>query len=164
MNDAVKPLTVKAKLALSRAELLAAMGYEEVHGAMGGTASVVELPRLEASSGASALAARAGRSVLGRWWHRHPLHGVVQLGQPLLERYARRHPGRLVAYGAGTGALIWVLKPWRLLSVATVVTLLFKSSDLSGMMSGVVTKMTGVAEGELASVPVDRRPDAGLPP
>jgi hypothetical protein len=53
----------------------------------------------------------------------------------VLARYARRHPARLLAYGAGTGALAIVLRPWKLLSSATVVALLFRYVDVSGMVS-----------------------------
>jgi len=164
MIDAVKPRAAKAKLAQSRAELVAAMGYEEVKSATNGAVSVVELPRSGTGAGASAVAARAGRSVVGRWWLRHPLNSALQLGQPLLERYAQRHPGKLVAYGAGAGALLWILKPWKLLSAATLVTVILRSSDISGMISGVVRKATGAAEDNLAaSVPVNHPLPATTP-
>ena len=144
MADAVTPGTAKAKLALSRAELVAAMGFAAVQSATEEDAvKVVELPRRESRSMASAVAATARESVLGRWWRRHPINSVFQLGEPLLAHYAQRHPGKLIAYGAGTGALLWILKPWKLLSVATVVTLLLKSSNVSGMISAVITKSSG---------------------
>jgi hypothetical protein len=151
MIDPIKPLTAKAKLALSRAELVAATGYEEVKSATHDAVSVLELPRSAGSSSASAIGAKVGRSVAGRWWHRHPLSSVFQLGQPLLERYAQRHPGKLIAYGAGTGAMLWIVKPWKLLSAATVVTLIVRTSDISGIVSDVVKKATGAAEDNVAS-------------
>jgi hypothetical protein len=138
MTDAVQPLTAKAKLALSRAELVAAMGYEALESATDGAPAVAPLPKPERHSAAASIAAKVSRSVVGQWWHRHPLNSVVQLGQPFLESYADKHPGKLIAYGAGTGALLWVLKPWKLLSAATVVTLVLRSSNIAGMVAGAV--------------------------
>ena len=142
MIDTVEPLTAQAKLALSRAQLLGAMGFEEVKDAVDGSLSVVDLPRTGKRSAGASFGARVGRSVIGRWWRRQPLSSVVQLGQPFLETYAQRHPGRLIACGAGAGALLWLVKPWKLLSVATVVTLLLKSSDIAGVVSDLSAKAT----------------------
>lgn len=143
MSDNTSPLTAKAKLALSRAELLGAMGYEELKGEASGVseaARVVELPKPASTSALSGLSDRVSDSVVGSWWRRSHFSSVVELSEPFLEDYARRHPGRLVAYGAGTGALLWILKPWRLLSVATVVGLVFKSSNVTGMLADVMSK------------------------
>jgi hypothetical protein len=41
-----------------------------------------------------------------------------------------------MAYGAGTGALLMVVKPWKLLSLATVLSLAFRTSDLTGLIAG----------------------------
>jgi len=142
MIDTIDPLTAQAKLALSRAQLLAAMGFEEVKDAVDGSFRVRDLPRTGKRSAGASFGARVGRSVIGRWWRRQPLSSVVQLGQPFLETYAHRHPGRLIACGAGAGALLWLVKPWKLLSVATVVTLLLKSSDIAAVISDLSAKAT----------------------
>lgn len=138
MNDET-PFDAKAKLAASRAGLLAAMGYEQpgkdVHPMVSSAGTLVSIAPAGRTSAAAALSKKVGRSVVGRWWRRHPISSVVQIGQPFLESYARKHPAKLLAYGAGAGALLYVLKPWKLLSVATVVTLILKSSDVSGMIS-----------------------------
>jgi len=156
--DAVEPIDAKAKLALSRAELIAAMGYEEIRSETDGAMRVLELRRPAPASRTSAIGAALSRSTLGRWWHRNPLSGVVELGRPVLEHYAQRHPGKLVAYGAATGALLWVIKPWKLLSAATVVTLIFRSTDIAGMISDVVAKATGAAEDNVRALPRPRPP------
>jgi len=140
MVDALEPLAAKARLAMSRAALLTAMGYEETLRAEDGLPDVVQLPAPTRGSTASAFGIGLGQGVVVRWWHRHPLSSVVQLGEPFVKDYARRHPGKLVAYGAGTGALLWILKPWRLLSAATLVALLFKGSDIAGMISDLPRK------------------------
>jgi hypothetical protein len=70
-----------------------------------------------------------------RWWRRHPANAVVQLGRPVLARYARRQPAKLMAYAAGTGALLVILRPWRLLSVTALAAAVFKTSDVADMVT-----------------------------
>jgi hypothetical protein len=128
-------LTPKQKLALSRAELLAAMGYHEAvpNDAAAQRAGASPLPR---NGVPPRPAKRRSRGVLARWWSRHPLHSAVDLGRPFLEDMALRQPGKLMAYGAGTGALLMVIKPWKLLSLATLLSLALRSSNLSGLVAG----------------------------
>ncbi len=57
--------------------------------------------------------ALAAQRLLNAWWRRHPLHAVAEIGEPLVEKYARRHPYRLLAIAAALGAAVVVLKPWR---------------------------------------------------
>jgi hypothetical protein len=140
MAETIGPASARAKLALSRAELLAAMGFQEIKGEIDEARSLQKLPRPESTTASGKIGARLSHSMLGHWWRRHPLSSAFDLGQPLLAYYAHRHPAKLVAYGAGTGALLWVIKPWRLLSAATVITLLLKSSDLTGIVAGVLQR------------------------
>lgn len=131
MSDSESLPGAREKLARSRAALLLAMGYQGddlVHGRS-------MAPDVDARP---SLLARLGLGVLARWWTRHPLNTAVEVSRPLLDRYAHRHPGRLVAYGAGVGGLLVILKPWRLLSLATVVTLLFKGSDIAATVTSLV--------------------------
>lgn len=125
MNDSFKPLTPKEKLALSRTELLAAMGYQQIDGPLG-TAEVQALPSPHR------LSDRLG--FLARWWRRHPASTALELMVPSLARFAHRHPAKLVAYSACTGGLLVLLRPWRLLSVGAAFALLFRASDLSGAL------------------------------
>lgn len=75
------------------------------------------------------------RNIGERWWRRHPANAVVQLGRPVLARYARRRPVKLMAYAAGTGALLVILRPWRLLSVTALAAAVFKTSDVADMVT-----------------------------
>jgi len=84
-----------------------------------------------------------------RWWRRHPANAVVQLAQPLLQRYARKQPGKLIAIAAGTGAVIMLVKPWRLLSVTALVAAVLKTSDVADMV-------TTLMHGQLAERDDDR--------
>ena len=152
--DIESTLSAKEKLALSRAQLLGAMGYEEIV-AEGGAGQDLAL-RATAEPRRSMLA-KIGLGALGNWWTRHPLNTVVEMSRPVLESYAYRYPGRLVAYSAGVGGLLVILKPWRLLSLATVVTLLFKGSDIAAT----VTSLVGSAHAGTASDARDHLPPLG---
>ncbi|MFM9924617.1 hypothetical protein VLK31_16605 [Variovorax sp. H27-G14] len=81
-----------------------------------------------------------GRSVAQRWWRRHPAHAVGQLARPLLERYARKKPAKLMAIAAATGAVVVLVKPWRLLSVTAVLAAVLKTSDMADVVSTLMQK------------------------
>lgn len=84
-----------------------------------------------------------------RWWRRHPANAMVQLAQPLLQRYARKQPGKLIAIAAGTGAVLVLVKPWRLLSVTALAAAVLKTSDVADMV-------TTLMHGQLATRDDDR--------
>lgn len=75
------------------------------------------------------------RSMALRWWRRHPANAACQLARPVLQRFAEDRPGRLMAVAAGTGALVVLVKPWRLLSVTAVIAMLLKTSDVADMVT-----------------------------
>ncbi|SFP84312.1 hypothetical protein SAMN05216567_10995 [Variovorax sp. OK605] len=145
MTDLLSP---KEKLALSRAALLAAMGYRTIESETG-----PQVVRLARERGRNAVGSGAGveerveRSVLGRWWRRSHLSTIAELGTPFLQDYASRHPKKLMAYAAGTGSLIVLVKPWRLLSVGMVVGLLVRSTNLAGVLTDFLVPQLGDTEG-----------------
>ncbi|MDM0032263.1 hypothetical protein QTI33_08995 [Variovorax sp. J22P271] len=124
-------LSPKEKLALSRAELLAAMG-DPGGGRLDGS---IDQPLPEP---VRPLSARGGAAFVSRWWRRHPVSSALELLEPGLERYARRNPARLVGYGAGFGSLLVVLRPWRLLSLGAAVALVFKASNIAGEVASAI--------------------------
>jgi len=75
-------------------------------------------------------AERAART----WWQHHPAHMAVEVATPVLQAYAQRHPGRLVAGAAVVGAVLMLARPWRLISVTTIVVALLKSANLSNVL------------------------------
>lgn len=81
-----------------------------------------------------------GRSVVERWWRRHPAHAVGQLARPLLENYARKQPAKLMAAAAATGAVLVLVKPWRLLSVTAVLAAVLKTSDVADIVNTLMQK------------------------
>ncbi|MGJ7607739.1 hypothetical protein ACSFA7_25615 [Variovorax sp. LT1R20] len=80
------------------------------------------------------------RSVVQRWWRRHPAHAAGQLARPLLEHYARKEPAKLMAAAAATGALLVLVKPWRLLSVTAVLAAVLKTSDVADVVNTLMQK------------------------
>lgn len=62
---------------------------------------------------------------VGNAWRRHPVRPAVETAlaryRPVIERTARRQPGALLGVAFGAGALLWLMRPWRLLFRATVV-------------------------------------------
>lgn len=75
------------------------------------------------------------RRVGERWWRRHPANAVGQLAYPLLQRYAREQPYKVLGIAAGTGALLVVTKPWRLLSITAMAAAVLKTSDMADLVT-----------------------------
>jgi hypothetical protein len=137
-------LTPKERLALSRASLLAAMGYRNVVTDTGEQiVRVVKEPAAAADTWTRRVEDKIERSVVGSWWRRSHLSTVTELGRPFLQDYAAKHPGKLVAYAAGTGSLIVLVRPWRLLSLGMIVGLVVRSTDIAGMVSDYLVPQLG---------------------
>lgn len=69
------------------------------------------------------------------WWHSHPARLALEVAEPVLEKYARAHPLKLLAMAAGVGAVLVLAKPWRLVSLTGVAVAALKSSQLSAMVA-----------------------------
>jgi hypothetical protein len=80
------------------------------------------------------------RGVVRRWWRRHPANAVGQVALPLLERYAREEPAKLVGAAAAAGALVVLVKPWRLLSITAVLAAVLKTSDVADVVTTLMQK------------------------
>ena len=74
------------------------------------------------------------RYAASTWWRHHPAHMAVELSTPALQSFARRHPARLLGIAAIAGATLVLVRPWRVISVTTVVVALLKSSQLSSVL------------------------------
>lgn len=134
----------KEQLALSRAALLAAMGYRRVDTDTGPQiVRVNREPGTAPSTLAGRVEAKIERSVVGRWWRRSHLSTAAEVGRPFLQDYAARHPAKLAAVAAGVGSLIVLVKPWRLLSLGMVVGLVLRSTDLPGFLSDYLVPQLG---------------------
>jgi hypothetical protein len=73
------------------------------------------------------------------WWRYHPAHMAVELANPLMRGYARRKPMQLLAISAAAGAALTFARPWRLISLTTLVVALLKSSQLSHLLMAAVS-------------------------
>jgi len=74
------------------------------------------------------------RHAVRTWWRYHPAHMAVELATPLMRSYARRKPVQLLAISAATGAALTFARPWRLISLTTLIVALLKSSQLSHLL------------------------------
>jgi hypothetical protein len=68
------------------------------------------------------------------WWHYHPAHMAVDLVSPLMRGYAQRKPLQLLGISLAAGALLTFARPWKVISVGTIVIAVLKSSKLSHLL------------------------------
>jgi len=73
------------------------------------------------------------------WWRYHPAHMVVELASPLMRTYARRKPAQLLGIAFAAGALLTFARPWKLISIGTIVVALLKSSQLSHLVTAAMS-------------------------
>jgi hypothetical protein len=71
------------------------------------------------------------RHALRTWWRYHPAHMAVDFVTPMLRPYARRKPMQLLGISLAAGALLTFLRPWKVISVGTLLIAILKSSQLS---------------------------------
>jgi len=64
------------------------------------------------------------RPLMRRWWSRQPAHEAIEHVRPMVRDLGADHPARLVAYGAGAGAALVLLKPWKWLPMLAMAGLL----------------------------------------
>ena len=65
------------------------------------------------------------------WWRYHPAHMAVDIASPLMRGYAQRKPMQLLGISLAAGALLTFARPWKLISVGTILVAILKSSQLS---------------------------------
>ena len=88
------------------------------------------------------------------WWSHHPAQMAVELATPALRSYLRKRPFQVLALSAGVGALLVVTRPWRLISVTTLVVAIVKSSQLSGVVMSALSDAKGWHEQQRGREPV----------
>jgi hypothetical protein len=80
------------------------------------------------------------------WWRHHPAQMAVDMATPALQSSLRKRPFQVLALSAGVGALLVVTRPWRLISVTTLVVAIVKSSQLSGVVMSALSDAKGWQE------------------
>lgn len=76
---------------------------------------------------------------LRTWWRYHPAHMAVDIAEPLLQQYARRKPMQMVGISFAAGAALMFMRPWKLISVTTIIVALLKSSQLSHLFTAAMS-------------------------
>ena len=73
------------------------------------------------------------------WWRYHPAQMAVELASPLMRGYARRKPVQLLAISLAAGAALTFVRPWRLISLTTLLVALLKSSQMSHLFTAAMS-------------------------
>jgi len=68
------------------------------------------------------------------YWKNHPVRLAVELATPTLSRFAQRRPVIFLAASAAAGAVIYVTRPWRLISVTGLALAALRSPQVSGAL------------------------------
>ena len=134
-----QPLTPQQRLALSRRALVAQLKGERPE-ADRHDLYALPAPAVRSAAFDKFAWSSVARGVVRRWWRRHPANAVGQVARPLLERYAREEPAKLVGAAAAAGALVVLVKPWRLLSITAVLAAVVKTSDVADMVTTLMQK------------------------
>jgi hypothetical protein len=86
------------------------------------------------------------KHALGAWWHHHPVSVAFGLATPALKRYAEEKPLQLLGIAAAAGAAAVVLRPWRLVSIGSLLLATLKSSELSGALASMLSSTSPSSE------------------
>jgi hypothetical protein len=73
------------------------------------------------------------------WWRYHPAHMAVEIATPLMQNYARRKPLQLLGISLAAGAALTFLRPWKLISLTTIIVAVLKSSQLSHLFTAAMS-------------------------
>jgi hypothetical protein len=75
------------------------------------------------------------REAVRSWWQYHPAHMVADLAAPVMRGYARRKPWQLLGISVAAGALLTFARPWKLISIGTLLLVVLKSAPLSHLLT-----------------------------
>ena len=136
INDMTTELTPQARLAISRRAIVRHMHHDD-HNPENPHPSDPLLfdAQTTESSGTWGIVKHAVRA----WWQHHPVSAAFDLAEPLVSRYARDKPFKLLGIAAGAGVAIAVVKPWRLISLGGVLLAAMKSSDISSALFSILS-------------------------
>lgn len=77
------------------------------------------------------------------WWRHHPAQFALELATPVLQSTMRKRPFLVLGAAAGIGVLLVVTRPWRVISVGTLLLAIVKSSQLSGVVMSALAGAQG---------------------
>ena len=73
------------------------------------------------------------------WWRYHPAHMVADIATPLLRNYAHRKPKQLLGIAFAAGAVLTFARPWKLISITTIIVALLKSGQMSHLLTAAMS-------------------------
>ena len=68
------------------------------------------------------------------WWRHHPVSIAVNVAKPVVGRYAKSHPFKLLGVAAVAGAAMVLVRPWRLLSLGGILLAAVKSAAVPSVL------------------------------
>lgn len=74
------------------------------------------------------------RHAAGVWWRHHPAHMALEVATPVMASYAARKPVQFIAAAAVAGAILTFARPWRLISVTTLLVAVVKATHLPSVL------------------------------
>ncbi|MEJ7929125.1 hypothetical protein WG922_03975 [Ramlibacter sp. AN1015] len=90
----------------------------------------------------------AGRT----YWSNHPANLVVELARPVMSSYAQRRPVSFLAIAMAAGAVFYLAKPWRMISLTGLALAALRSPQVS---SALISAMYGPARADEGMSRVD---------
>lgn len=131
--------TPQERLAISRKAIVKHMNRHHREIENGNDDDVVDSDApVSASQGTLSIVKNAVRV----WWHRNPASAAAELAHPILSSYASAHPFKLLGISAIIGAAAVVTRPWRMVSVGTLLVAAVKSSGLTNALLSMLTSIT----------------------
>jgi hypothetical protein len=89
---------------------------------------------LNSNANASSFWPSAVARAVRTWWRHHPVSMAVDVATPVVGRYAKSHPYKLLAVAAAAGAALVVIRPWRLLSLGGIALAAIKSAAVPSVL------------------------------
>jgi hypothetical protein len=86
------------------------------------------------NAGSSSFWPSAVVRALQTWWRHHPASIAVDVAKPVVGRYAKSHPFKLLGVAAAAGAAMVVIRPWRILSVGGILLAAVKSAAVPSVL------------------------------
>ncbi|MES2975794.1 MAG: hypothetical protein V4757_19410 [Pseudomonadota bacterium] len=86
------------------------------------------------------------KSLTSSWWHRHPLNAMSHMARPVIETYAKREPAKLLGAAALAGAVLVVVRPWRLISAGALLAAVLRPSEISAFAMTMLSSFNGTLD------------------
>lgn len=138
MSDSHSP-TPQERLAASRQAILRHMSRDEGNGPRPDD-TIGNAAETHATSGQSPWRSLASLSHAARaWWQHQPIHYAFDMAVPVLGRFAERQPFKYLAVAAATGAVIVLIRPWRLISIGGLMLAAVKSAATPGILMSLLS-------------------------